>query len=609
MKSARSSALPRCVPALDQLDGLPTRLNDGERRVLDALLGLDRDWSIFVQPRLALIQPDFVAVHPLHGVWAIEVKNWGPDLYRATAGGMEVRTRQGAVAIDSPIAQAKRYRSVLFDRCFARPDETLDAKGRVRALVVLPCFSDAAAAALLGSSDYVKTVGGETLARLPAVLEEPADLAAPDPECLQRLYRSLGEPEFTSDQRLPLRLSVGARNVASNPNHAKIRRARGPAGCGKSIGIAARAVALAQQGKSVLVVSFNITLTHYLQDLCARDARSRGVPGWKSLISFSHFHGLCRDLLETSPNPKKWRADEGVDWLIEAVTELYVGGCVTLPTFDAILVDEGQDFELPWWTLLRTHLLRPGGEMLLVCDRSQNLYSRSNWAEESMTGGFSGPWTELKGTYRMPADLVPVVAEFAECHMSGSELDLPTVEPDHPAKGVACAPTQRFWRNVGENAAAWGVRLAVETLLEQCDGLHPSDIVVLADHGVGADVMEALRGRGHEVSHLFAGANGPSADILKKRFWAGSPGIKGSTFHSFKGWEARAVVAVLTHQTKAASLLYVAMTRVKADPYHRPAGIAVVNAVGALNDFQAHFTREITVQEVPALGGQQALPF
>ncbi|MGQ0467698.1 MAG: NERD domain-containing protein [Sporichthyaceae bacterium] len=591
----------------EELATLPTPLNAGENYVLRKLLQVaDPRWTIYVQPRIALMQPDFVLAHPEHGVWIVEVKDWSPTSYRRSeTGRVEVLAASGWTAIEDPIEQARRYRRVIFDRCFARPREGFDTKGRVRALVVLPNHDDLAAVALLGSYEWVRVAGRSQLANLRALLDAPSDDPAPEMECLQRLQRAMGEPEFTSDQRLPLRKSAGAKNVAKNPSGAALRRVRGPAGSGKSIGVAARAVELARQGRSVLVLTFNTTLTHYLQDLCAREARDLGLTGWRQRIDFSHFHGLCRDIYNLVPKAERPSA-EGEDGLVRAVAQLYGNRAEGLPVFDAILVDEGQDFELEWWTLLRHHLLRPGGEMLLVCDWSQNLYRRRDWMDERMSG-FRGPWTELKGTYRMPIDLVPILEDFAAAHLIGQTLDLPTVEPDHPAKGAACMPTDRTWRNVHHSAVAWSVRRAVSDLLDRHPTLHPSDIVVLAEHGVGLSIVDELEIHGFDVAHLFTAAKGPERDRLKRRFWAGSPGIKGSTFHSFKGWEARAVIPVLTGSAKAAAELYVAITRVKADPYHRSACISVVNCVVDLNGFKERFTRELSVHEVPALAGQQSL--
>jgi hypothetical protein len=54
-----------------------------------------------------------------------------------------------------------------------------------------------------------------------------------------------------ADQRRVLKLSDGARNVEENPNDAEIRRIRGPAGSGKTMGLAARAARSASEGRSV----------------------------------------------------------------------------------------------------------------------------------------------------------------------------------------------------------------------------------------------------------------------------------------------------------------------------------------------------------------------
>jgi len=94
---------------------------------------------------------------------------------------------------------------------------------------------------------------------------------------------------------------------------------------------------------------------------------------------------------------------------------------------NAILVDEGQDFHLTWWNLLR-RVCREGGEMLLAADATQDLYRRScHWTDESMRGaGFEGPWFQLDGCYRFPRELVPYLSRFAEEFPPGGDTNLPT---------------------------------------------------------------------------------------------------------------------------------------------------------------------------------------
>lgn len=55
-----------------------------------------------------------------------------------------------------------------------------------------------------------------------------------------------------------------------------------------------------------------------------------------------------------------------------------------MPRYDAILVDEGQDYRPIWWQALR-NAVRPGGEMILVADKTQNIYATAaTWTEDAM---------------------------------------------------------------------------------------------------------------------------------------------------------------------------------------------------------------------------------
>lgn len=180
--------MPRCVPPPEQLELLPTPLNGGERNVLDALLRMEEGWSVFVQPRLAMAQPDFVVVHHEHGVWAIEVKDWDPKLYRSDKltrdRRLEVYDGGKWVRRASPMKQAREYRSIIYDRFFARDDDDLNRRSRIRALLVLPQFTDAEAQSLLGDYPLVAVRGGDGVNDLSAVLQSPSHVRPrPMPAC------------------------------------------------------------------------------------------------------------------------------------------------------------------------------------------------------------------------------------------------------------------------------------------------------------------------------------------------------------------------------------------------------------------------------------------
>jgi hypothetical protein len=103
----------------------------------------------------------------------------------------------------------------------------------------------------------------------------------------------LREPEHAATQREPLPLNADQQRIATTRTRTGYRRVRGPAGCGKSLALAARASQLAGEGKDVLVVSFNITLLHYLRDLAVR------YPHPHESVIRGHF-GSTKKLLRSS---------------------------------------------------------------------------------------------------------------------------------------------------------------------------------------------------------------------------------------------------------------------------------------------------------------------
>jgi hypothetical protein len=597
--------MARVYPHWDELACLPTQLNVGERQVLDCLSGLDDEWIIYVQPRLGLDQPDFITAHPRFGVCAVEVKDWSIGAYRQTADGhIEMRYQGGWTrSNEAPRYQAHRYRGAIHERLLSLTDDA-PPFAQVRGIVVMPRYTTAQAEAViaksrvLDSERWIEVFGYDDLQRDPTLVltgsRQPVARHI-SPACLDVLRRNLAEPEAQSDQRLPLSLSAGARDIEANPRDARIRRVRGPAGCGKSLGLAARAARLSFEGKEVLVVTYNSTLPHYLRDLAAR--RCRDIGASLSRITFVHFHELCRRAADDAcvsggqpviiPLPGVLTDFEAkIDRGIEAYRLGYG------PRFDAVLVDEGQDFSLKWWNMLRQHVCRPDGELLLVADPTQDVYGQRAWTdEERMVGaGFSGPWTELRGSYRMPPDLTPVVTEFAQLHLSEWSVN-PVIPYDHPQRAGRYKPTVKRWVNT-EWGESCGERLGEEVvrLLGHNPDLAPSDVVFLANHREGLEAVKVITDAGFEVQHVFGTTNTEKRD-RKLRFWGSASGVKGCTVQSFKGWESRAVVMFVGSGNGARRLAYVGLTRVKGDRANRSAFVTVVNNDFGLRSFQQRFER------------------
>lgn len=582
-------------PSLDDLGQLLTPLNDGELRVAHALKELGDAWTIYVQPNLGVDIPDFVAVHPRHGVCAIEVKDWDPSKYENRDGGRVRRwDGRGWTPIAHPLMQPYRYQSTIYERHFALPDDE-SSNGFVRSILILLNHETRRARAILRAPELARwrSVGvyGEEVLDDPESALKFRGRGEPSSASMERVVKALRDGSPIFELRTDLIPSDNAKDIAENPRNAKMRRVRGAAGSGKSVGIALRAARLAAEGKSVLVVSYNITLQHYLRSLVA--AACNGPSARR--VECIHFHGFCKAIVDRAqaerarellgdPHDHPGIVEEAIAATAAGIRRRY----------DAILVDEGQDLELGWWNLLREHLA-PDGEMLLVVDDTQNIFGRPKFANDHISGaGFSGPWTTLRDSYRIPGDLVPVYRNFAERFLDGDKW-LPEEEAP-PA-----FPTQRRWVNCGPNDLARDMALASSRLLEDSELVDtPRELTFLAPtHTVGQAVAERLEKSGHVVHHVFAESDADQKR-RKRRFHPDTPGVKGCTVQSFKGWESRVLVVGIGDRPWDRRLAYVALTRLKHGT-DRPAVIVVVNSNPALADFGETF--ETGVPLPPPLPG------
>jgi hypothetical protein len=593
---------------LQDCDRLVTPLNAGERHVAEKLAALDDSWTIYVQPRLAQDVPDFLAVHDGHGVCAIEVKDWSRGRYRQSdAGTIEYTDSTGGwfESKEKPRYQSYRYRATIFDQFFALPEDGKDPTPEVRAMAVLPNFSTDDARKLLAKSQvvpkhekHINVYGGDGIrTAINEVLHAKCDV--PNPASMTRLRRLLIESATSHDARLPARLSQDARNISNKPSQARRRRVRGPAGCGKSYGLAARAARLAAERKSVLVLAFNTTLSNYLRSMVNDRCRELGAN--PTLVACVHFQSFCKRIAEDAALAGfQSAAPDGTprhDVNVVRARQAFAAGYRC--HYDAVLIDEGQDFTLDWWNLLRDNAVTPDGAMLLVADPTQDVYDKRAWTDEDrmLGAGFSGPWTDLKGSYRMPIDMVPIANAFAVKYLDGEQIvgEVPT---DHLDLFGSATATIRHWDNNPSPAEhGWRIGHEVVRLLTAYPELSPSDVAFLCEHhDEGLDAVDVIEAAGYPMHHIFATSQ-RAQQIRKSRFWPDAPGVKGCTVHSFKGWETPALVMGIGQKDKSKRLAYVAMTRIRVGGLGRPAYLSVINSDLSIAGFDSTF-REWTRPKV-----------
>ena len=245
-------------PSLDNLEQLLEPLDEGELWVAQNLDMLDDSWTVYIRPRIGHDVPDFVAVHELYGICTIEVKSWQPGSYRMNGEGfVEVSDGDGEWrrSPEQPRYRAARYRFTTYDQFFAVPSDGPDPTEVVRSVVVLPYYTDEDAQRLLS---HVSQSNAERKVAIWGVDGVRDDLervvrgtgcAHPRPESIQRLTQQIvpSETVMSAERR---EFSSDTRNLELNPSDTRFRRVRGPAGSGKSFGLAARAAATRAPGQA-----------------------------------------------------------------------------------------------------------------------------------------------------------------------------------------------------------------------------------------------------------------------------------------------------------------------------------------------------------------------
>ena len=333
-------------------------------------------------------------------------------------------------------------------------------------------------------------------------------------------------------------LSAGAELVATNPTGARVRGVTGPAGSGKSFALTARAARLAAEGRDVLVLCFNLTLAARLDALAAERCADIGAD--PARITCTSFHTFCSRVIDDAL-AAGFQPDDAVrgTWpqrTLARTNDVFEQGFER--AYDAVLVDEGQDFTLEWWNLLRRHVVRPGGEMLLVSDPMVDLGGKDTWSDPEVraAAGFDGAWIEMPNSYRMGPALVGPLNEFAQTHLDEVAM-LPQVPDDQTAVVGRVAPAVRTWRNI-DRVADLGVEIGrqVVRLLREHPTLSPADIVFLCEyHHDGLAAAEVIEDAGFPTHHVYS--RDPDARVARKaNFRPTDAAVKGCTVHSFKGW-------------------------------------------------------------------------
>lgn len=298
---------------------------------------------------------------------------------------------------------------------------------------------------------------------------------------------------------------------------------RGGAGSGKTYLALEQARRLSRSGQRVALICYSHGLASYLK---------RVTSGWKRREQPAYvgeFHALGVEWGAPEGPDERVRSAETVHWWEDELPRRMADLADELPDgkkFDAVIVDEAQDFADGWWRPVLGALRdRENGRLMIVGDVGQSVFQR---------------------TGRPPVDLVPLVLDhnLRNTRQIASAF-LPLVGQRMELRGGTGPDVRYVEVPEGADPVALGDDEAMR-LLDQ--GWDPGDIALLTT-GSRHPMQVELQDDGN--------------DAYWETFWTGEDIFYGHVL-GFKGLERRAVVLVRNHvdgMDRVRERVYVGLSR------------------------------------------------
>ena len=351
------------------------------------------------------------------------------------------------------------------------------------------------------------------------------------------------------------------------PRPGVIQKLSGVAGSGKTRVIAVRAVRLLSLKKKVLVVCFNITLKNYLQEEI-----NRVFPGYdKNYLEIRYFHEFCK-IYRDGRNieyPEGSSFEESDEKDKEEIIKDKQNNKEASINYDAILIDEGQDFKESWFRLLRT-FLKENGEILIVFDDKQNIYGVKKF---KISGIGAGRWGILNQGYRLLNEHIEKVNKFSKQFLPDfkSDEENPEIELNKQISLPFDPEPFSKWENVENIIESREKVCEYLNYLDKEKKLDFSDTAILVpDHDEGIQLKEHILKKfsnsNLKISDIFS-KNLDTQRDAKKLFSVSDKDrkLKMSTIDSFKGWERRNII-ILTPSKPSVNFdfkMYTSLTRAR----------------------------------------------
>ena len=391
-------------------------------------------------------------------------------------------------------------------------------------------------------------------------------------------------------------------------------RLNGPAGSGKTTVVARLVADAVLRDERVLVVSRNKSICplikarvrRYVIDTAKNKEEQHDLirkvdsytvithqeSWWRLIFAATGFlkaskKQYARDIENTEEfeaNQNSRRTEENqLKLLIQALEKLERASRQSF-VFDLVVIDEAQNILVENWSAMKMTLKSDASRAVIVADHSQSLYGDRPWTDTRMPG-FSGAWSRLTGSHRIPSNCVTLIHEFAQIFPPGDDVVL----PEMPMQDDLFFPDANLWHmEAGNTANGWQADLIARCVIYMRDieMYQPYDIAFLVGSNPrGFKVVRNLLEFDADIETTTSFNKATRSEL------GFGLGVRGSTVHSFAGWESPCLIIDLDVPEILESpnaIVYSALTRIR----KRMAGSSLVFVCG--EDRYSEFFRKRT---------------
>jgi len=565
-------------------DKLPARASRGEERTFGILKRLPDDYFVYYEPNIDNRRPDFIVIAPDLGVMVIEVKGWYLESILRASDSEVIINDNGLIKQEvHPLTQARNYQFHLMKRCEHNScySQLLHKDGPLKNKFLFP-FAHFVILSNITKTQLSKNPGNDltevfrprnTITRdllielenassqeiasrlrnyfdpfweIKPLTEDQVDVlrAVVHPEIILSYISSkphlVAEPEPVSLKVLDRRQENNSRKIGEGH-----RILCGIAGSGKTVLLISRAKWLHDRDPEarILLLCYNYALSINLRHV---------LLGYKR-VTVAHFDGWAKmnGIPRKKLDPSTGKMEDDVSLGNRLYDYLNEGGG-DHRLYDAILIDEAQDFPSIWFSCILSALKDPyDGDLLVVCDGNQGIrpIDAINWKSIGIKaqGRTIHRSLDLDKNYRNTQEILKLASHFASDSFEESEdsIGIIPVKPEQATRRglkpflIQCAGHVEECRRVA--TVVKGLILGILPDGNPGPKFNPDDIAIL--YRKSSSTEKALLFNLVEEISQFTPIHWINEDY-KSRQKIMDTGVKLQTVDSAKGLQYRAVIVM-----------------------------------------------------------------